>query len=200
MTETPDAQSRIREDLDRLARSRRVRFCTAFVLCLALGLGLGFGLGRAQAQVDPGRFAMLIATLCGVGGLSLALVFGLVFPAERSLRVLVAVLVTVGLVAILGVASESASPQAVGLHCLLEGSELTFVALVVVLVLGRGGRLRRHGPQSVLLGLGAAFCTLPMLQLACPDRSLGHLLLWHGGVLVLGIVLADVLRRLLRDD
>lgn len=191
------ALARIRADLDALARRRRQRFAGALLACLGASLAMGFGSGVAPFPGSPMLFGVLLATLCVLAGLSLALAFGLMFPAPRTVRVLVIGLVAAGLAAIVGMAGEARAGPHPGAGCLTEGTEFTFASLLLMLVLGRGGVLRRHGPVGTWLGLGAALAVVPMLQLACPDRSVEHLLLWHGGVLAVGVALAGLLRRLI---
>ena len=190
------ARASIQADLAALNRRRWRGFGAALALCLGAGFGMGFSLGIAPFGGSPVLFSLLLVVLATLAGLSLALAFGLFFPAPRMVRATVVGFAAAGLAAIGGIASEGQAAASRGWACLAEGAELTLAALLIVAVLGQGGRIRRHGPVVAWLGLGAALAVVPALQLACPDRSFEHLMLWHGGVLAAGVVLAVAWRRL----
>lgn len=191
------ARSEIQADLAALAGRRRRRLGAALLLSLGASVGLGFGLGLAPFDTSPVLFGLLLVALGTLSALALALGFGLMFPRPATVRAGVIGLVAGGLASIAGIASRSPGPTHGGWGCLAEGTGFAFAGLLVLWLLGRDGLLRRHGPVGTWLGLGAALAVVPMLQIACPDRSFEHLLIWHGGILAAGIGLAGVLRRLL---
>lgn len=195
MSDLGRAEQAIREDLARLAGRRRRAFAAALIVSLGLGLGLGFHGGMAPTAVPPPLFWGAIAGLCTLAALALGLALGLLFPSASAMLWATVAAPVLGLAATLA-AVEVAAIATGGPMCLLHGSTITFGALVVVLLIARGGLLRRHAPTGLLLGVGTALAALPALQIACPDRTLWHLLPFHGGVIVSGVVLATVLRKL----
>ena len=191
------ARLEINAELAALGLRRRRRFGLALVIWFGATAGVALGVGSTGDVASPVLFGVLLAALGLLGALALALAFGLVFPRPATLRRAVIVGLAAGMAAVAGMSGEAQSAGGSGAMCLGEGTALTFVAVLGVLWAGRGGVARRHGPIGALLGLGSATAGVAMLQVLCPDRSLGHLLLWHGGVLVTGLLLAAVLHRMM---
>lgn len=191
------ARIEIQADLAALAGRRRRRLGLGVLLGSGLTAAAGLVRGPAGEIGSPLLFGGLLVALCVLGALALALAFGVWFPRRAVLRRAVVVGLAASLAALAGMSTEAHAVGGPGAMCLGEGTAMTFGVLMALLWLGRGGLARRHGPVGPLLGLAAALAGVGVLQVLCPDRSLGHLLLWHGGVLFTGVLLASLLHRIL---
>jgi hypothetical protein len=80
-----------------------------------------------------------------------------------------------------------------GLHCLRVGLALAIPAAVLFWLLARRGAPLDLTTLGATLGAIAGLLSVTMLQFTCDLQNIGHLLVWHGGVLVISTLLGAVI-------
>jgi len=89
-----------------------------------------------------------------------------------------------------------------GWHCLKMGLMLSASAAFVFWLFTRRGAVLRLHMMGAILGTCGGFVGVTALQVACNHQDLGHLVVWHGAVLVtsiaVGVGVTGVLQRAIR--
>jgi hypothetical protein len=164
----------------------------AFVVVALVLFGLGSVLFHASASplaMGPGVWAQAVALLAvslvaGVAGLA-------PWP-QRTSRPLVLGVLVAGTVLVTQVVSMELAPFTPKLGCFVWELAASVVPATVAIVAAR-----QHAPRlsrAMVLGWAAGTLSLAVMQLKCPHRDVGHLLLFH--LLPLGlVVVATVLVR-----
>lgn len=82
-----------------------------------------------------------------------------------------------------------------GLRCLRIGLTLAVPTAVVFWILVRRGAPLNRTTLGATLGALAGLLSVTVLQFTCNLQDIGHLLVWHGGVLVISTVMGALLGR-----
>jgi hypothetical protein len=164
-----------------------LQFWVVFLLFAALAAATAGIAGVRQMDLMQ-TFGMSIILLLGTALLSLSLVWQMIpgslqrYPAMMILPILSAGF-------LLGIASlfpwhayEAFLAQ--GWRCLSTGFLLSGVAAFPFWLFARRGATLSIGAMGATLGACAGLVSVTVLQSACSHQDLGHLLVWHGPVLV----------------
>ena len=86
-----------------------------------------------------------------------------------------------------------------GIHCLFTGLILAVPASAIIIVVIRRGALLNGFLTGATVGAVAGWIALGILQYSCEYQNVGHLLVWHGAVLLattsIGALLGEGLAR-----
>jgi predicted anti-sigma-YlaC factor YlaD len=82
-----------------------------------------------------------------------------------------------------------------GLRCLRIGLTLAVPTVVLFWILVRRGAPLNRTTLGATLGALAGLFSVTVLQFTCNLQDIGHLLVWHGGVLVISTVIGALLGR-----
>jgi Negative regulator of sigma F len=142
-----------------------------------------------EAMNLPQLIGMSLILTLGVALLSLSLAWQMKpgslqrIPARAAMGILAA-----GLVAGIAILFPWRTPEAFlvrGWHCMRAGLALAVPAALVFGFLVRRGAPLSLGMLGGTLGAIAGLLAVTVLQFTCNLQDLGHLLVWHGGVLVI---------------
>jgi hypothetical protein len=180
---------------------RAVTVLQIWIVFAVLAAGLLAFMGTAGIAHMTGFQLIVMSSLliAGTGLFSLSLA-GQMRPGARPY---VRGAATLSLVALAGIAwlfPWGPAPEfvAMGWPCLLSGLAMAaFGGLLLALVVRRGAPVSPR-MMGATLGATAGWLGVAVLQYRCPLQQAEHLLVWHGGVLVLaapaGLAIADWLR------
>jgi hypothetical protein len=140
-------------------------------VALLLAVGITSALLALLAAV-PGREPRPVATAAAVGGLVLL----------------------AGVYA-LGPPLPSAQDVAAGWHCGARTVAIALAPWLVLLVAVRRGATLVPGRAGILAAVAAFFVTAAVLRMVCPQDARAHLLLFHLGPVVLGLIVSWLLGR-----
>ncbi len=145
-----------------------------------------------EAMNLPQLIGMSLILTLGVALLSLSLAWQMKpgslqrIPARAAIGILAA-----GLAAGIAILFPWRTPEAFlirGWHCLRAGLALAVPAALVFGFLVRRGAPLSLGMLGGTLGAIAGLLAVTVLQFTCNLQDIGHLLVWHGGVLVISTV------------
>ena len=143
-------------------RMSRVQFAGVVVLLLAAAGLLAVFLSW---QIIPGSLRRIpFSWLLGAFAAGFITVVALLFPWERIPEMLVA-----------------------GWVCTYHGALIALPVGAVTLILALRGAPLSDRALGATVGAVAGLLSLTVLQFTCENQHAGHLLLWHGGVLVLSL-------------
>jgi hypothetical protein len=179
-----------------------VQFWAVFLLFTAMAVAMTGVAGVRQMDLTQ-MFGLGIISLLGAALLSLSLIWQMI-PGSLHRYPVKTILLVLGAGFLLGIASlfRWHAPEAFlarGWYCLSTGFLMSGAAAFVFWVFARRGATLGIGPMGATLGACAGLVTVTVLQFACSHQDLGHLLVWHGAVLIGSIVsglgFAPALRR-----
>jgi hypothetical protein len=182
----------------RAATQRRRKLAVAFAAVWMGGLLAAMGVASNRVDGWESILAWVLPAACGFAGLWLALAPGAsgLGPSWRS----AATLLLAGLALFLGVSTLSGDAGTLGRDSLICGELILVLGAVPLLALGWA--LRRSSPtrslaRSALLGGAVGLVAAAVQTVHCPNDSVLHSLVGHGGpILILGLLGATAVRRL----
>lgn len=103
---------------------------------------------------------------------------------------LVALVAIAGAAVVAGLVTVPEPAAEEGWHCALRTILIATIPWGILLVAIRRGAPVRVVTAAVYAATAAVLCTTTMLRFACPADGSGHWLVWHLGVVLLGVLLA----------
>lgn len=183
-----------------------VRFLSVFLLFAAPAIGM-MGVAGLHQMGLPQMIGITVVLALGVALLSLSLAWQMTpgslqrIPPKAVLPIL-----TAGFLIGIVVLFPWRAPEAFltrGWPCLKAGLMMALPAAALFWLLVRRGVALNIGTLGGTLGAIAGLVSATVLQFTCSLQEAGHLLIWHGGVLVastvLGVAIARLVRRLGRE-
>ena len=152
-----------------------------------------------EAMNLPQLIGISLILALGVALLSLSLAWQMKpgslqrIPARAAIGILAA-----GLAAGIVLLFPWRTPEAFlvrGWHCLRAGLALAVPAALVFAFLARRGARLSLGMLGGTLGAIAGLLGVTVLQFTCALQDIGHLLVWHGGVLVISTLAGALIGR-----
>lgn len=175
-----------------------VQLVVAFVLIAAAVTSM-MKVAGIEAMNLPQLIGISLILTLGVALLSLSLAWQMKpgslqrIPARAAIGILAA-----GLAAGIVLLFPWRTPEAFlvrGWHCLRAGLALAVPAALVFAFLARRGARLSLGMLGGTLGAIAGLLGVTVLQFTCALQDLGHLLVWHGGVLVISTLAGALIGR-----
>ena len=167
-----------------------IRLLIAFLLFAAPAIVM-MGAAGLRDMTWMQRVVMLAVLTFGAGLLSMSLAWQVSPGSLRRIPPYVAILsLTAGFLLGLAILFPWQAPQAFltrGWICLKAGLLLAVPAGALFWILVRRGRAFGVGMLGATLGAIAGLLGAFVLQFHCNIQDAGHLLVWHGGILILSI-------------
>jgi negative regulator of sigma F NrsF-like protein len=175
-----------------------VQFLTAFVL-FSLPIGAILGLAGFRLMALPQLIGVTVILAAGACALSFSLAWQMRPGSLQRFSPWIAVAVLgIGFTACVGILFPWQSPEAFlaqGWPCSLVGSTTAALAGLVFWFLARRGAPLRLGTLGGALGAIAGLLAVTVLQFSCRRQEAGHLLVWHGGVLLVSTLVGVLIAR-----
>jgi hypothetical protein len=128
-------------------------------------------------QMTPGRYQRApVAWIVGAFAVGLVLVTGLMFPWENASEIFSA-----------------------GWGCTIEGTLVALPTGLVLLLLVSRGTPISYPALGVSVGATSSLFSLTVLQFVCRHQQAGHLMVWHGGVVVICVAVGYLLGRIVEQ-
>ncbi|MBI3682604.1 MAG: DUF1109 family protein [Acidobacteria bacterium] len=183
-----------------------VRFLSVFLLFAAPAIGM-MGVAGLHQMGLPQMIGITVVLALGVALLSMSLSWQMTPGSlQRIPPKTAAPILTAGFLIGIAVLFPWRAPEAfltTGWPCLKAGLMMALPAAVLFWLLVRRGVALNIGALGATLGAIAGLLSATVLQFTCSLQEAGHLLVWHGGVLVastvLGVAIARLVNRLSRE-
>lgn len=196
---TASVSNRIRAFIHADLKPVRPLPAPALVVAAAFGLAVLIALLQAAAMgargwhaLSTGQLAALaILFLTAIPLTALSLIAAIRPGSPRTVPPLVPVLLLAAgfplLVATLFSSGHQDHFVADGIHCLAGGLFVSAVSAAAAFSLARRGYSTDWRATGSLIGAAGGAIAVLALQISCPDQEVGHLLVWHGLVILTSV-------------
>ena len=145
-----------------------------------------------DAKLQDPWFVLGLVTLAAAAAFTTLMAFRCAVPGRTPSRAdgLVALVAIAGAAVVAGLVTVPEPAAEEGWHCALRTILIATIPWGILLVAIRRGAPVRVVTAAVYAATAAVLCTTTMLRFACPADGSGHWLVWHLGVVLLGVLLA----------
>ncbi len=144
------------------------------------------------AKLDDPWFVLGIVVLAAASAFTTLMALRCAVPGRTPTRTegLVALVAIAGAAVVAGLVTAPEPAAEEGWHCALRTLLIATIPWGILLIAIRRGAPVRVVTAAVYAATAAVLCTTTLLRFACPADGSGHWLVWHLGVVPLGVLLA----------
>lgn len=173
-----------------LAPSRFFLFACAIIFFCIVGIGVTpFGMNGWSALSVPQKIA-IFATLATSAGLLVVSTVGQMVPGSKYALAPASLLIEILAILVIVFAAafrprEEKAFVTSGLACMKNGLTYAIPAAFLLWLMVRRGAILYPKLMGAAIGGLAGLVGLSVLEMNCPDLNVFHVLVWHGGVVLL---------------